>query len=370
MRRWSSMPSVPRILISRRAISHLRSASRSSASLAFSAVPTSKPSSRNHLPSESRTLNSSSTIRRRPLGSLTFTLQCGNRPAAICLAHQCASGCGDCRGLADASVQRQRNSESCASSGLRFDLDLATVSVDDALADGEAEANTLADFFRRHERLEELWQQVRGNAHSVVPNCQLNSVFVESSALEPKISAMRHSVDRIHAQRKQYLFNLTGVAVNDGKIGGQIHLQLDRGQFRLVLDQLHAALYDGIQVRFLEADRRRAREGQQVLNQLATSATLAGDQIQRLDDFFLLLLAFNTTFEPAANELGVSEDPRERVVDLVGHDGSHFPDGDHALGLKHLFVRAAELTSLFFNSFFQGPCPGGDLLPGTEEFVA
>src|SRR6185369_4382010 len=295
------MPSVPRILISSSAISHLRSASRSSASLAFSAVPTSKPSSRNHLPSESRTLSSSSTIRRRPLGSLTFLLQCGIRPAAICLAHQCASGCSHGCCFGDTSVQRQRDPESCASSGLRFNLDLAAMTVDDALTDCEAEADTLADFFRRHERLEELWQQVGRNTHSVVPNRQLNQVVVESSTLEPEVSTVRHGVDRIHAQRQQYLFDLASVAVDNGKIGGRIYLQLDRLQIGFMLDQLNAALDDRIQVGFLEANRRRAREGQQILDEFATSATLAGNQIKRFDNFLLLLLAFDATFEPSAD---------------------------------------------------------------------
>src|SRR5208337_2092477 len=120
------MPSVPRILMSTSPTSKVCSATRVKASLAFSAVTTSYPSSANHLASESRTLSSSSTI--------------SSLPWFILLPHFSRRAVGfHChRGQLAVNWQHNLESSSLSHDGVQFDV--PAVTLHNILADGQAQS--------------------------------------------------------------------------------------------------------------------------------------------------------------------------------------------------------------------------------------
>jgi len=63
---------------------------------------------------------------------------------------------------------------------------------------------------------------------------------------------------------------------------------------------------------------------------------------------------------PLPNQLGIRENPGERIVHLVRYHGRHLADGRHSLRVQQMIVGAIEFPRLLLDAIFQRLGPGND----------
>src|ERR1017187_7321533 len=230
-RACSSLPSMPGILMSSRAISNSACWMISRASRAPPAGRAVYPSLVNHLPSESRTTSSSSTIRILPLvrvavgGSTTLTISSSSW-FRYCLASL-------------PGTRRRRR--------------------------------------RRRQRHAELRPRPRIlHAH--------HALFVAAIEFRGhfQATALRHRLGGVHHQHQNHLLDLVPVAVHRRQALRQALFQLDVLHLQLVLHQLDRAMHHRVQILRLALARRLARKRQQTLYQFAAALALPLDGLQLL----------------------------------------------------------------------------------------
>ena len=77
-----------------------------------------------------------------------------------------------------------------------------------------------------------------------------------------------------------------------------------------------------------------------------------GDQTQallRVGPLFALCLS---SLDPLSDQLGVGENSRKRVIDLMGNDRSHLSNRRHFFDMQDLLVRSFQLASLLIDTLF------------------
>ena len=189
-----------------------------------------------------------------------------------------------------------------------------------------------------------------------------STVVAETSAGgDPEIAALRHGVDGVDHHGQHDLLDLVGIAAHVRQLFAQREIELDGRHVHLVLHQPHAAVDDLVEVAPLQVHGRDTRKRKQVLDQLATTLALAGDQVERAGHLFAARSGGEIVLDPALHHARVGQDAGERVVDLVGDDSGHLADGGHLLHLQHVLVRLLEFAGLLLDAVFQGAGPGGDL---------
>ena len=73
-----------------------------------------------------------------------------------------------------------------------------------------------------------------------------------------------------------------GIALHPRQVRRQVGMNVDALHLHLRRNQPDTAVYDRIHIGALPVHRRRARESQKILHQLAAAPALLGDQVQAL----------------------------------------------------------------------------------------
>ncbi len=124
------------------------------------------------------------------------------------------------------------------------------------------------------------------------------------------------------------------------------------------------------QVGGLHIHGRGSREAEQVLDEIATAAAFGSDQVETLHRLFVFLVFGLTRRDPPSDQLGVSKNPKERVVYLVRHHRRHLADGSHLFHVQHVIVGAIEFICLLLDAIFERFGPGDDFFVGRAQLEA
>src|SRR5579859_5139604 len=81
-------------------------------------------------------------------------------------------------------------------------------------------------------------------------------------------------------------------------------------------------------------------------------------------------MAAGVAVDPFVQQLGVSQDTGQRIVDLMCQHGSHLADGGHFLGVQGMLVGALELASLLLDTLLESMSPGKILLARSLQLAA
>src|SRR6185369_146597 len=169
---------------------------------------------RNHLPRESRTLSSSSTMSSFACSLTVSHLSCVARRYA-------------CQ-LRLVAIQRQSDSERGAPPKFRLNANCAPMALHNAVTYCQSETNTLARLFRRHKRFENAGQDVGGDAGTIIPNLDFNFLAIcQQARAQPQIPASRHCVYCVADEGEQHLLHLRCVAIEPRQIGREVQVQLN-----------------------------------------------------------------------------------------------------------------------------------------------
>src|SRR5271157_1361805 len=245
-RACNSIPSMPGILISISPISYSACWMASSASRPLPTGLAVYPSLVNHLPSESRTTSSSSTIRILPFTWIAL----GDSTAVAITFSRLSSPAGDrLSRLHSDCGHRQAYLELRSQARLRSHRDLAAVLLHDAMRHREAQPGAVLVFLGGEERIENARHYLGWDPASVVlhPYHALLRLAIEFGAhFQPP--ALAHGFRRVHQQHQNHLLDLVRVAQHRRQMLRQLLFQGDVLHFQLVLDQQHRAVDDGVQI--------------------------------------------------------------------------------------------------------------------------
>src|SRR5262245_18036587 len=125
--------------------------------------------------------------------------------------------------------------------GLRLDLELAAVLLDDLVADGEPEPGALAHVLGGEERIEDARQHVGGNAMAVVGDVDRHAAIVAQRGTDADLAArLGRRLRRVHQQVGDHLVDLRRRAGDARDVAeGLLHLappDLVRGDAQGALD--------------------------------------------------------------------------------------------------------------------------------------
>src|SRR3989338_369136 len=130
--------------------------------------------------------------------------------------------------------QREFDQERSALAGARAAVDGAAVLLDDAVADGQAQAGAPAGGLGGEEGVVDLAQVLRGDADAGVADLDLDAAVVVAGA-DGELAALRHGVAGVDQQVQEDLLELAGVAADDrqGLVQLGFHFGSARAQLRL-----------------------------------------------------------------------------------------------------------------------------------------
>src|ERR1022692_1440850 len=323
-RACSSMPSMPGILMSSRAISNSACWMISRASRAPPAGRAVYPSLVNHLPSESRTTSSSSTIRILPLvrvavgGSTTLTISSSSW-FRYCLASLPGTRRRRRR-------RRQRHAELRPRARFPPPRDFTRMLLDNARRHRQAEPRPVLIFLGSKKRVEDARQHLRRYTGPRILHAH-HALFVAPIEFRGhfQATALGHRLGGVHHQHQNHLLDLVPVAIHRRQALRKALFQLDVLHLQLVLHQLDRAMHHRVQILRLALARRLARKRQQTLYQFAAALALPLDGLQLLGH---LVAPFEFQLLHASQgEVRVRQDAEQRIVDLVRHRRRQLADG-------------------------------------------
>src|ERR1022692_483952 len=346
-RACSSMPSMPGILMSSRAISNSACWMISRASRAPPAGRAVYPSLVNHLPSESRTTSSSSTIRILPLVrvavgvSTTLTISSSSW-FRYCLAPLIASLPGPRRRRRS---RRQRHAELRPRARFAPHRDFTRMLLDNARRHRQAEPGPVLIFLGSKKRVEDARQHLRRYPRPRILHAH-HALFVAAIEFRGhfQATALGHRLGGVHHQPQDHLLDLVPVAIHRRQALRKALFQLDVLHLQLVLHQLDRAVHYRVQVLRLALARRLARKRQQTLYQFAAPLALPLDGLQLLRH---LVAPFEFQLLHAAQrQVRVRQYAEQRIVDFVGHRRRQLADGGHLLRAQQRLVNLLQFGRL------------------------
>ncbi len=200
--------------------------------------------------------------------------------------------------------------------GDRLHPDPPTVTPDDALADGESQADP--PLLRGEERDEDLLERLAADPLSRVPDGDAHRVAgiaFDPGGPDRQRAALRHRLDGVDGNVQDDLMDLLLVHRDERQMGMEFQMDLDPGRDAVRFDDGHCFFDD--RVYRSGPQIRRVRPG--VVEELGDHAVeaihLFGDHVEKVP----LLGAFRLR----AEDLGGSLDGAEGVPDFVGKDGGH-----------------------------------------------
>ena len=221
--------------------------------------------------------------------------------------------------------QWQGDSESGAVAFLAVDLDTPLMVLNDSVADGQAEAGAL--LFGRKKRFKNFIQVFVGYPAP----CVLD--FHDDKFIPGRHPAAYRNdafiIDGMHGIEQQidkYLFKLMCVQHGLCHCGGELRIQLDVPQSKLVFQDTQRLLDDGVDI----------RHG-------FTGFTIPGELQQFLDDDLAALGLLHDNFQAFFDGPGsgffyqvgtVQQNARQRIVDFMGDARSHAPQSGQLFGLQ------------------------------------
>ncbi len=159
------------------------------------------------------------------------------------------------------------------------------------------------------------------------------SIELDVSGLNGELPALGHGVAGIDRQVHDHLLDLSGVGFDRSKISARDHDQVD-----VFADQAvqHFQVFrdDAVEVDNLRRQHLLAAEGEQLASEcsgaLSGSSDFLGGPAQR-----------GVGPDTLQEELGVSRDHHEQVVEVMGDAAGEATDGFHLLGLAELLLQGA-----------------------------
>src|SRR5712691_224016 len=264
------------------------------------------------------------------------------------------SGAEGVAGFVDA---REINGEDCTAGEFALDEDVAATLLDDSVDGGEAEAGALAFFFGSEKGLEDAGLSVTVHALAGVAdgNHDVGTVFDESifgamGAVEGNtggtnadFAAVGHGVFGIDHQIHDDLLKLSGIGASAADGGGELSGEFDIFSDEWAEEALHVG-DDGVDVDDLELEMLFAAEGEELAGE-------SGRAIGGLANGFGFGVQRMFRSELVEENLGISADDHEEVVEIVSDAAGEAADGFHFLGLAELVLEDTALGDVFGDGF-------------------
>ena len=200
--------------------------------------------------------------------------------------------------------------------------------LDHALAQGQPEPGAFALRLGREEGLEDPCLDLGGNAGPRVDHLE-----EEALALEPRPDGdpairvhVAHRLVRVRHEVDDHLMKLVTVGPHHRKILGQLQRDLDIVGAELVAEQLDRLLDDPIDSHLRPLGRPLACQREEVPDDAGAAVGAGGDLVGPLDE--------RGVRGPAAKEVRLPHDDRERIVQLVSHAREERAHGRDLLALQ------------------------------------
>ena len=158
-------------------------------------------------------------------------------------------------------------------------------------------------------------------------------------ALHGKLAAFGHGIFGVDHQVHDDLLELAGVGAGVSGVGGQAGNQLDVFADEGAQQALHVA-DDGVDVDHLEFEELLSAESQQLAGE---GGGAVGGLLDRLD----LLVHGAAFFQLLEQDLGVSVDHHQQIVEVVGDATGEAADGIHFLRLAQLLFELTPVRDIF-----------------------
>ncbi len=216
------------------------------------------------------------------------------------------------------------------------DFDAAAIALDDAMRDGEPEADSLAA--RGEKRIEDALQILQRNSRSVVQKLR-NHLIVLRPQDDRQPSAIGHRLNGVKNEVEKRLPDLPGIPEdlrNGMLLECDIHLvllRLTRGELDDLLDQ--AGRCEPVAL-----GRRRLGEAQKILHHPVEAVHLFE---QDAGEFITPIGRIDSLLE----NLSGTADRAERIADLVSHPGRELAQGREPIGTAQLLFDLENQVGLF-----------------------
>src|ERR1044071_4687932 len=156
--------------------------------------------------------------------------------------------------------------------GLRIHADLACVFLNDSVSYGEAQARATRlpltrDVLGGEEGIVNLVDMFRRNARAAVTDIYLHAVTIGRADVQ-RAALARHGIFGIEEQVQEHLLQFAGIAMDERQSGIEFSLHLHPRSLELVLQQRESFRDDLVQIDGAEFGGARAREVQQVVDDL------------------------------------------------------------------------------------------------------
>ena len=242
-------------------------------------------------------------------------------------------GSGHRRPVVRGKVDDERRAEA----GTAFGGQAPSVTLHDAVADREPEPRPLPNRLRREERLEDAGQGVGRDPGSGVRDGHSHPslVGVEANGDTP-LRAARERLLGIEHEVQEHLLELGGVPAHERDGGGGLAHQRDAADAERILPEHQDPGDDVAQVHQSHLARARADEGLQLADDLCRLHGAGADLVHALQMFRIE--------RPATQELGLTHDDGERIVDLVRHAAHELADRGELARLQEPFLRRLDLA--------------------------
>jgi hypothetical protein len=204
------------------------------------------------------------------------------------------------------------------------------VLLQDAVGHREPQAGTAADALGRVERVVDALDVLAPDAVAGVLHLDDHGVLV-GARHQREPAAARHRVARVQDQVEEDLLDPVLVAADLRQLRRQLLAHLDPGLLELVLHQREHVEHGLVQVERLHLGAARAREVEQVVDDLGRAEGLLLDLLEQH-------AARVSRRHLAAQHLGVGRDARQRRVDLVRHPRGEQADRGHLLRVLELLL--------------------------------
>ena len=215
---------------------------------------------------------------------------------------------------------------------LALDRDRPAVLLDDPLAEREAESRPLPARLRREEGLEDPRPDLGRNPRPGVADLEPHPVPLAVEPCRDREPARRrhgaHRVLGIHDEVHQHLVESVGIRPEDGQVLGEVEDDLHVARPQLVAEKLDRLPNHVVESDLAALGRVLAREGKEVADD-ADAAIGGGVNL-------LGALHEGAARLTLSKEVGLTDDHRERVVQLVGDARQERAHRREFLGLNEL----------------------------------
>ena len=227
-------------------------------------------------------------------------------------------------------------------SGLGVEPDVAVVHLDDAVADGQAEAGALADALGGEEGLEDLVAGALRDAGALVADGEVDA----AAALGPRAALTRTVPSRPSMASTPFLtrFTSTWVIWSRSRSARRPGVDVDHrsttwplgSQRRRAAESTAGCTTSRTSTR-LDVHPALPREVEQVADDLLAALGLLGHELE-------VVVQVVAVLELLPEDVRVQQDRAQRVVELVRDAGRHLAHGGQLLGVDDVAVDVAHLA--------------------------